>query len=48
MKLDFSRAQVQLKRDFSNLVQLKADFSKSTGAQLQLNRGFSKSSGLSE
>ena len=27
MKLDFSRAQVQLKRDFSNLVQLKADFS---------------------
>ena len=26
MKLDFSRAQLQLKRDFSNLVQLKADF----------------------
>lgn len=41
MKLDFSRAQVQLKVDFSNLVQLKADFSKSTGAQLQLKVDFS-------
>jgi len=43
MKLDFSRVQVQLKRDFSNLVQLKADFSKSTGAQLQLKVDFSSS-----
>lgn len=33
MKLDFSRAQVQL----------KADFSKSTGAQLQLKLDFSSS-----
>lgn len=38
MKLDFSRAQVQLKRDFSNLVQLKADFSR---AQVQLKLDFS-------
>lgn len=42
MKADFSRAQLQLKPDFSNLVQLEADFSNCGAGQVQLNVDFSR------